>query len=249
LNNAQLVHYYFVDEAGDLTLFDKRGKIIVGNEGVSRLFMVGVAHLSDPAGINNKFASLRNELLNDPYFKNVPSMRPQTNRTAIYFHAKDDLPEVRREVFKLLPQLGIKVQVIIRRKLALAHEAQHLYKFGHKLKADNIYDDLVKRLFKNMLHKADENHIVFAKRGKADRQEALENAIEKARANFQKQWGITADNKTTIVSGSPSEHGGLQVIDYYLWALQRMFERGEDRFFGLVAKDFRLVMDIRRHKK
>ena len=34
------VYHYFVDEAGDTTLFNKNGKIIVGNPGVSiwRLF-------------------------------------------------------------------------------------------------------------------------------------------------------------------------------------------------------------------
>jgi len=46
------------------------------------------------------------------------------------------------------------------------------------------------------------------------------------------------------VPAYPSEYAGLQVIDYYLWALQRLFERGEDRFFNLVAKDYRLVMDL-----
>jgi hypothetical protein len=34
------------------------------------------------------------------------------------------------------------------------------------------------------------------------------------------------------------------VVDYYLWALQRLMERKEDRFFTLLAKDFRLIMDI-----
>jgi hypothetical protein len=36
---------YFVDEAGDTTLFNRRGKVIVGSEGVSPLFMVGVGRL------------------------------------------------------------------------------------------------------------------------------------------------------------------------------------------------------------
>ncbi|NOG99236.1 MAG: hypothetical protein HND52_14865 [Ignavibacteriae bacterium] len=38
---------YFVDEAGDLTLFNKRGKIILGSEGVSNFFMLGVAEISE----------------------------------------------------------------------------------------------------------------------------------------------------------------------------------------------------------
>ncbi len=36
---------YFVDEAGDLTLFNKKGKIILGSEGVSNFFILGVLKL------------------------------------------------------------------------------------------------------------------------------------------------------------------------------------------------------------
>ena len=105
------VRYYFVDEAGDLTLFNKRGQLLVGRSGVSRVFLVGVAHLPDPAAARRALAGLRDRLLGDPYFKGVPSMRAEAGKTALCFHAKDDLPEVRREVFRLLPAFGAKVQV------------------------------------------------------------------------------------------------------------------------------------------
>ena len=36
----------------------------------------------------------------------------------------------------------------------------------------------------------------------------------------------------------------LQVVDYYLWALQRMLERGEDRFFERLRPAYRLIMDL-----
>jgi hypothetical protein len=88
--------HYFVDEAGDLTLFDARGNIIVGNEGVSQFFMIGVAHLPDPDQVLRELEQLRAGLLADPYFKDVPSMQPERKKTALCFHAKDDLPEVRR---------------------------------------------------------------------------------------------------------------------------------------------------------
>ncbi len=40
------------------------------------------------------------------------------------------------------------------------------------------------------------------------------------------------------------------MIDYYLWALQRMYERGEARFFELLRPAYRLIMDLDddRHK-
>jgi hypothetical protein len=241
---VSVVHHYFVDEAGDLNLFDKKGRVLLGTSGVSNYFMVGVVHLPEPELARAKLDALRAQLLADPYFKGVPSFQPEQKKTALFFHAKDDLPEVRREVFRILPELGAKVQVAIRRKDALTREAQALYRYGNKLRWQDIYDGLVMRLFRNLLHKADENEIVFAYRGKSARKDALEQAILKAKQNFAKKWGAFHDKPTLIRSGHPSEFAGLQVVDYYLWALQRLYEAGKDRFFVSVAKDFRLIMDI-----
>ena len=233
-----------MDEAGDLTLFDKRGRLIVGNEGVSKVFMVGMAHLANPSEIRKQLDALRTALLGDPYFKGVPSMQAEARKTAFCFHAKDDLPEVRREVFKLIATFGAKVQVAIRRKGELAREARALHRHGMKLKPNSVYDYLVTSLFKRSLHKADENKIVFARRGKSARDLALSEAIGKAKRNFFYKTGIGADRPIGIRPAVPSESGGLQVVDYYLWALQRMYERGEDRFFNLLASDYRLIMDL-----
>jgi hypothetical protein len=42
----------------------------------------------------------------------------------------------------------------------------------------------------------------------------------------------------------PSQVAGLQVVDYYLWALQRLYEREEDQFFKPLAQKYRLIMDL-----
>ena len=239
------VHHYFVDEAGDTTLFNKKWEIIVGNPGVSKFFMLGVALVSDPQDAKVKLEKLRNSLLQDPYFKGVPSMSPAAKKTALFFHACDDLQEVRREVLKILMTLDIRVQVIIRRKIVLANSAKSAYEnFGNKQTPNAIYDDMVKRLFKNLLHKADINNIVFARRGKSDRLEALTSAIEHAKRNFEKTYQISNNSHVTLRPAHPHEFIGLQIIDYYLWALQRMYERHEDRFFQLLAPQYRLIMDI-----
>ncbi len=242
--SASLVHHYFVDEAGDLTLFDKRGRVLVGQPGVSSFFMVGAAFLPDPALAETALNALRAQLLADPYFKGVPSMQAEANKTAIAFHAKDDLPEVRREVFKLLPAFGAKVIVALRRKDVLAREAQALFRYGRKLQANDVYDDLVKRLFRNLLHKADENQIVFAWRGKSRREAALHQAIANAKQDFSARRKRAPDVPTVIHSAYPSEHAGLQVIDYYLWALQRIYEMQEERFFAAVADGYQLILDM-----
>jgi hypothetical protein len=235
---------YFVDEAGDTTLFNARGCTIIGMPGVSRTFIVGVAEVADVDFVHRRLEELRAALVSDPYFRGVPSMRRDGGKTAVCFHAKDDLPEVRREVFRLIPQLGIKVQAAIRRKQDLAEEARALHALGTRMRPAEIYDDLVKRLFKNLLHRGSSHEVCFARRGKSDRQVALERAIARAKENFRRSWNTQVDRPCLIRSSVPSQEAGLQVVDYCLWALQRLLERGEDRYFGLVADQFRLIMDL-----
>ena len=110
------VRHYFVDEAGDPSLFKRRGKVSVGNDGCSKFFMLGVADVADPEAVANDLTELRTRLLADPYFADVPSFDPARRKTAIMFHAKDDLPEVRREVFKVLLKHDIRFYAVVRNK-------------------------------------------------------------------------------------------------------------------------------------
>src|SRR5574338_1518743 len=91
--------YLFVDEAGDLTIFGRHGRSLIGSPGVSHAFMVGLCELAD--------------LLADSCFRGVPSFKPEQNKTAAAFHAKDDLPEVRREVLRLIPSFEPKIVVAV----------------------------------------------------------------------------------------------------------------------------------------
>jgi hypothetical protein len=243
--------HYFVDESGDLALFDKHGRSLIDKGCTSKFFMVGVVQLPDPDSAYKQLEALRMELLADPRLNQAPSMQRSEGKTAHYFHAKDDLPDVRTRVFELLPTFGARVHVAIRRKASLARIAQNMHAYGQKFREDNVYDDLVKRLFKHLLHKADENYIAFARRGKSDRAEALGKAIQKAKSNFEKCCSKYPDKPTQIQSAYPSEYAGLQIIDYYLWALQRMYERQDDSFFTPIASDYKLIMDLddRRNKK
>lgn len=245
MTSESTVKHYFVDEAGDLTLFDKRGRIVVGEQGISKCFMAGLVDLPDPEEAHRKLEELRAELLADPYFRGVPSMQSEQKKTAVCFHANNDLSEVRREVFKLLPSFNAKVLIAIKRKSVLAAHYKDLWESkGEKFKPDAVYDELVKIVCYNKLHSADENRVVFARRGKAKREKALRDALIETKRTFDERWGKRADPPTLISPAYPTQSAGLQVADYYLWAIQRMYERQEDRFFHLLESQYRLVRDL-----
>lgn len=237
---------YFVDEAGDGDLFDRRGRTIVGNVGCSRFFILGLVNIPEPEPLVHDLKQLRARLLADPYFKDVPSMQPEAKKTALAFHAKDDLPEVRREVFSLLLRHEVRFFAVVRDKRKVVEYVRQRNERDAKYRynPNELYDYLVRRLFKTLLHKDDKYNIYFAKRGKPDRTAALRAALDAARTRFDTQFGISSAAPIYISASTPPECPGLQVVDYFLWALQRLYERREDRYVELLWSKFRLVHDI-----
>jgi hypothetical protein len=237
--------YYFVDEAGDPILFGSRGSVRIGSEGCSRFFTVGVADIPEAAKLAAALNDLRSRLLADPYFKDVPSMQPGAQKTALLFHAKDDLPEVRREVFSILLQHQIRFSAIVRDKFSVLanvrrrNDRDQQYRYN----PNELYDAIVRRLFKERLHKHGSYDVYFARRGSSDRTQALETALERAQTRFAKEHGKISQATIRVVPSSPVREPALQAVDYFLWALQRTFEKEEDRFLQLLWPKCSLIID------
>ncbi len=237
---------YFVDEAGDGRLFDSKGRLAVGREGCSCFFILGALDVVDPASLSADMEALRAHLLADAYFRGVPSMQPAARKTALAFHAKDDVPEVRREVFSLLMHHDLRFLAVVRDKRCVAEHERERRRLDprYRYNQNDLYDSLVRRLFKNLLHKAEAYDIYFARRGKSDRTAALRRALEISQRRFRKQWGIANVASLRVIAATPAEQAGLQAADYFLWALQRLYERGQDRYLSFAWPSFRLVHDV-----
>lgn len=228
--------HFFVDEAGDPTLFDAKGRILVGQEGCSRNFIVGKLDVDDPAALDCALAQLRASLLADPYFRRVPSMQPESGKTARAFHAKDDVAEVRREVFRVLMGMDLRFYAVVRSKAALLDYVRQRNERepGYRYRGDELYDTLVEELFRRYHPFADRLQICFAKRGSKSRTHAFRSAIEKAESRFESQYGTRRSAEVQIVASTPPETAGLQAVDYCLWALQRHYEMDQSRYVELI---------------
>ena len=240
------VIHYFVDEAGDPTLFNRKGRIVIGSDGCSGYFMLGKLDIDDPDQLSKDLEVLRTDLLKDPYFKNVPSMQPENRKTALAFHAKDDLPEVRREVYKLLVQQDVRFYAVVRNKhdLAAYVQQQNERDSTYRYNQNEQYDLLVKELFSKLHHMAEQANICFAKRGNKSRNKALHHALEKAETAFAEDFGFNHPATNDVTSSTPQHSGGLQAVDYYLWALQRFYQRREERFLEMIWPQVGEVHDL-----
>ena len=61
------VTYYFVDEAGDSNIFNRKGKVIINTDGCSRFFIMGLLEVVDPVSLASEMHELRKEILSDLY--------------------------------------------------------------------------------------------------------------------------------------------------------------------------------------
>jgi hypothetical protein len=244
--SSQSVRYYFVDEAGDGVLFDTKGRVIVGQPGCSRFFILGLLDVLQPDSLAKELEALRASLLSDRYFRDVPSMQPEAKKTALAFHATDDVPEVRREVFSLLQRQNLWFHAVVRNKHKLLEyvrqrgEREQIYRYN----ANELYDFLARRLFKPLLHKHDEYNVCFSKRGQAGRTKALWEALETAKRRFDEQYGAVSSSRIQMSSRRSSQCPELQAVDYFLWALQRLYEREDERYVEYCWNKTALVIDI-----
>lgn len=239
------LHHYFVDEAGDPTLFNAKGKVTAGISGCSRFFILGNLDVSNPQELAHALNGLRGKLLADPYFAGVPSMSAQQRKTARMFHAKDDVAEVRREVFNLLLTFDVRFYAVVRDKRTIAEKvlAHNKKEPKYRYHPNQLYDRCVPPLFEGRLHQHESYRIVFAKRGSTDRTEAFQSGLVEAKQKFRLKWGIESVAPIEVVASDPAKVTCLQAVDYFLWATQRCFERGEHRYLDLVWPKVALITD------
>ncbi|MFZ4661998.1 MAG: DUF3800 domain-containing protein [Caldilineaceae bacterium] len=227
-------NWFFVDESGDPTFYDGKGNLIVGQEGCSPILLLGFVETQNPVALRKALLALQQTIVNDPYFEGVPSIA----KTRVAFHAKDDLPEIRFQVYKLLATLNFKAQFIVARKI------ERVFRNSFAAKELDFYDHLVSVLFQNSLHQYQHNNIYFAKRGSRNRQKPLYEAIQRGVLNFERAWNTKINTNVYLQAHRPGGEPCLSIVDYMNWAVYRAFTRGEVRYFRTVEDKVSLLVDM-----
>jgi len=227
--------HFFMDESGDSVFYDAQGNLIVGQPGCSQLLIIGFIETREPKLIRHGVLDLQKQVCSDPYFKHIPSLA----KTAIAFHAKDDAPEIRYLFYNRLREFNFKAQFLVARKI------EKVFRNDFKADENRFYDHLVGRVFENVLHRYQHNHITFAVRGSRKRQQPVSQAILRAKQAFCDKYGHDLSNTTVdIQPQSPKGEPCLSVIDYMSWALQRAYTKREMRYYDFVEDKVSYISDI-----
>ena len=228
LNNTG--HRYF-DEAGDTTFYGK-GKIpLLGTFGVSSNFLLGMLTLNEPVQlIRQKIIELQNDIITDPYFNNVPSIHKKKSTFGYFLHAKDDIPEVRKLVFDLIISIDCKFDAVISRK------DYNIYERKHNGNQSEFYADMLSNLLHDNIFGFDKLVLNIASRSRCTTHLNLERGLQKAMFISKHKFPNGKSNcQVKFNVQRPTTEPIINIADYFLWAIQRMVERNEKRYFDYLS--------------
>lgn len=233
-------YHRFLDEAGDTTFFGSGRKVIIGEPGVSRAFYLGSVKFNCPlSAARLLIGDAARRVVSDAKLSAFPSVRKRIAAGGFFFHAKDDPKPVRDLFFDEIRDLSCKFEIIAARKSAAR------FRSAHQSNEDAFYADILGHLLKGKLRLNCRLVLNIAQRGSSTRAVVLERALAKAKLRAEKKWSAQEfDTEIVFNVQDPRRESLLAVADYFGWAVQRVFERGDTEAYDRVSHRIRSIHDI-----
>jgi len=232
-------YHRFIDEVGDTTFYGSKRKLILGTEGVSSAFGIGLLKLNEPiADVRGQVDELQQEVETDSLLNTIPSVRKRIDSGGFFFHACKDTPDVRLVFLRYLRELNCEAEVIMARKIPALFEAQH---HEHE---DEFYADILSHLIKQRVKRPGTLVLNIAQRGSSTREKVLNRALEIALERASNNSEEPLATRVVFNVQTPRTEPLLNVADYLCWSVQRVFEKGETRYYDYLQKQIRLVVDL-----
>ncbi len=229
-NRPQALHL-FLDEAGDTTFYGKKRKVIVGQEGVSKWFLLGMVHFEQPLlVVRQSVLDLQKQIENDPYYLDIQSVGKRKAAGGYFIHAKDDVPEIRKLVYEFIKNLPCRFEAVAFKKNPQQFEAVHNAQEGV------FYSDVLSHLVKNHLDASEKIVLNIAQRGTSTKNVHLENSLRLAKSRHSTSTGVSVEPDIRFNVQTPANEPLINIADYFCWAVQRRLERDEARFENFIRE-------------
>src|SRR5688500_7541174 len=86
----------YLDEMGDATFYGDGRKLVIGQEGVSLTFGMGIVRIDgDLNAVRQRVKQLEAQVEDDPLLNTIPSVVKRIRSGGFFFHACKDTPDVR----------------------------------------------------------------------------------------------------------------------------------------------------------
>ena len=218
----------------------KRRVPILGEQGVSLSFSIGMVKFSTDLTVAREMVrECQAQVTTNRYLSVIASVKKKMSGKGFFFHATDDPPEVRAIFFELLDKLDFACEVMVARKNF------KLFAIKHHNRDTEFYADVLSQLLKDEVLLHEKLVLNIAERGHSTKHSNLQFALEKAIERHKMPGGadIVAPQ---VVFNVQNQHNEplLNVADYICWAVQRVFERGETRYYDYLGEKIRVVSDL-----
>ena len=203
--------------------------------------MLGLVDIPDSIRetLHRELDELRTGLVSDPYFKNVPSMEPRAKKTALPFTPRTICP---RCAAKCSPcccgtTCAFSLSCGISASCWRVRHAAQRGRVPYRYHPNELYDSLVRRLFKTLLHKDDEYRITFAKRGAADRTAALREDWRLA-PRFTAQWNIVSRARIEAPPRTPPDRLDCRLPTTFYGRCSVCMSGGKTAMYSIFGRRF-----------
>jgi hypothetical protein len=237
-----LHHYHrFLDEAGDMTFYGKGRVPILGEQGVSHCFILGMVKFNtDLLPIRQQLFEMQKDIPEHPYFKGVPSIEKRVKKGGFYFHAKDDLPELRKDFFDFIQTIDCTFHAVVARK------NYGIFERKHHGKSNEMYADLLSHLIEG----EQDTHVERLVYNIASLQSTtdyinLKLAFDKTKIRYAQINPTQEFEKKIDFNVQPfAIEPLLSIVDYLCWAIQRKYETGEERFMNYMKNKIGGIIEL-----
>jgi hypothetical protein len=238
--SAEETTHRFLDETGDTTFYGDGRKLIIGQQGVSLCFGLGIVRIDRPLNeVWQEVRALQKQVEADPLLNTIPSVQKRIKSGGFYFHACKDSPDVRTLILHYIRDLPCEAEMVIARKIPRLFEKQH------HAREEEFYGDVLSHLIKGRLKGAGTLVLNVAQRGSSTREKVLLSALDLATERAAKKWDAeNLQTQAVFNIQNPRTEPLLTISDYLCWGVQRVFERGETRYYNYLAERIRLVVDL-----
>lgn len=177
-------NYFYIDESGNIS-------------NNSPIFILGCIKTDSPKSISDALVKLKSDMVSDIYYQ-----RFKTKILKSGFHATENTPDMRTELYKLLPLMDYRAYFVITKK-----NSDYFIESMKTKDESEFYAYCLKKLLTDRIssHKNDKNIFYF------ETIQLKKKSLRKILEDFFSNYGEEYDNEFFIV-GKDEEN--LAVIDY-----------------------------------
>ncbi|WP_424943424.1 DUF3800 domain-containing protein [Aliiroseovarius crassostreae] len=209
--------YIFLDEGGNFD-FSAKG---------SKYFTLTCVSMFRPFKLHTELDTYKYDLIEH-------RIKPRIEME--YFHCADDNRYVRGKVFSMLSMavLPQSVDAVVVEKRKTGPALQVPEKFYPKM-----LGYLLRYAVEQALHAVGEVVVITDSLPMAKKRKSIEKAVKTVLAGM-----LPAGVPYRVVHHSSRAHYGLQVADYFNWAIYRKWEQGDDKSHKVISSQIRSEFDI-----